>query len=328
MGELNEAIRIFGVDQVKDSLKRGGREFDSEEDLQDEARDLADFLNSFGPTVEIFRAVHAKSPKQIDLDKLGNHWTHSEHKALDFARHELKKPWFLISAKVKHSDIDWAQTLFQNVHHPHEEELYVLKKVLNPQIKLIEGADLREYFGSLMLPDREHNYKVLQGIEEKLNLNVNQFVSAVSDVAKSLGFEKPGKAYFQCDAFSQAVRAVGESLGLPVKLYRADVQFRKTEGEIKQHEWIGHIFLKIGNMFYDFTARQFDPKSEFPLMMKTLDARYKNANAVPERMVGVDDDSAFYVQKLEKAFSRIAKEELGEWGIPATGFYSDKFNKI
>lgn len=124
-----KTIEVFTASQVADSLKRGGREFESEDDLETEAQELAEFLNSFPHVINVYRVVHADSEDDVDADlHIGEHWTHTDRKAIEFARDNLKKPWFLISGKVRHGDVDWAQTLFQNVHHPHEEEIHVRKK--------------------------------------------------------------------------------------------------------------------------------------------------------------------------------------------------------
>lgn len=134
-------------------------------------------------------------------------------------------------------------------------------------------------------------------------LSLDQFISIVTQVAVKFGFNNPKKAYWQCNDFSQAVLAIGRYLGLPgMRLYGAMVQFRKPEGEIRQNQWVRHVFLKIGNMFYDWTARQFMPKSEFPYVTKSLDADYRMPNSLPDSHIVLDDESVFYYDKLHSAF--------------------------
>ncbi|MBK9390508.1 MAG: ParB-like nuclease domain-containing protein [Bacteroidetes bacterium] len=142
---ITEAKKVFTTKQVSNALKIAGRDFEDEDALNDEAKDLADFMNSFGSKIEVFRVVHAKSKDEVNLDRMGAHWTHSKAKALEFARHNLAKPWFLIAGDVSSKDVDWAQTLFQNAHHPYEEELHIpsfakVKNVTVTPLKSLQEA--------------------------------------------------------------------------------------------------------------------------------------------------------------------------------------------
>lgn len=132
---------IFNLSQISSALKRNGREFEEPEDLLSEAKELQAFFDLFplGTNVKLFRVLHAKNESEIDRENLGNHWTHSEHKAKEFAADNLSKPWFLIECIVEHDAVDWAQTLSQNIHHPYEEELYLhsYRGVKNLKIKKI-----------------------------------------------------------------------------------------------------------------------------------------------------------------------------------------------
>lgn len=110
------------------------------EEAYDHALDIMDYILSFDDeTIKVFRIISAKNKKDIDLEKLGNHWTHSKEKALEFARQtNLKKPWYLFSATINRKDVDWSTTVWQMVHHSWEEEIFIVgNKLKNLKTALV-----------------------------------------------------------------------------------------------------------------------------------------------------------------------------------------------
>lgn len=118
----------FKVNDIVKQLKTAGRDLGDDEDFAYEAQEIIDFIESFPPKITVYRTIHLESGEKIDLVKIGNHWTYSKEKAIEFARNNLERPYTLIRATVDRSKVDWGQTLFQNIHHPHEEELFIFGK--------------------------------------------------------------------------------------------------------------------------------------------------------------------------------------------------------
>lgn len=108
-------------------LLESRREMDSYESLN-EARELIKYVKSFGTIVDVFRVISVKKKSDINLDKLGNHWTTSKEKAREFAinnQRNVPKPWYLLSGTINKRFIDWDRTMDQLINVPWEDELYI-----------------------------------------------------------------------------------------------------------------------------------------------------------------------------------------------------------
>lgn len=136
--------------------------------------------------------------------------------------------------------------------------------------------------------------------ESAAQMPLDQFIRIVTRLAADQGFDDPDKAYWQCTDFSYAVWEAAWMLGLPAELWSAEAEFQHDLNEIKKGERIAHNFLKLGDKFYDFTGRQADPHSPFPLVSRKIP--YAGAarsleleNSASSSGIG---ESKFYLDKL------------------------------
>jgi hypothetical protein len=89
---------------------------------------------------------------------------------------------------------------------------------------------------------------------------------------------------------------MGRGFKLPVEEWSCGIVFKHNIKESKKGEKVGHSYLKIGDRFYDFTARQADPDCPFPVVRTTPYPGSTRSTKEPE----LRDD--FWYQKLWKAF--------------------------
>lgn len=104
------------------------------------AKELIDIFEGLGDPVHLYRVVHAESQEQIDMEMLGEHWSWDRKTALEFAGYNLQKPWFMIEAKIKRSEIDWGSTLRAQMAHPYEREIFIPYPA-RPSVSTIQRVD-------------------------------------------------------------------------------------------------------------------------------------------------------------------------------------------
>lgn len=138
-------------------------------------------------------------------------------------------------------------------------------------------------------------------------MSLKQFLEIVTTVADEHGFAFPEKAYFQCSDFSFAVAIMAREQGIPCELYSAKLVSKVDHDEVKKGDTFAHTFLKFGDRFYDFTARQVDPEIPFPHVFKQ-DPQYKNVTAI-KTPSGTDDGSEFYYKALWDQIHKDASAE-------------------
>ena len=140
---------------------------------------------------------------------------------------------------------------------------------------------------------------VVLGFTAKVN-DIGDFVATVTTVAKNAKFENPENAYWMCGEFSNSVAKIGRDFGVPIELWAGDLLYKQSIKAINKGTVVpDHMYLKIGDAFYDFTARQADPKSTFPKVgNKPLYPNSHKINRDPE----LRDD--FWYEKLWKALDR------------------------
>jgi len=91
---------------------------------REDALDMIARFTDLPDPIPIFRVIHAKSEKDIKLDRLGNHWAWVKKSALSFASHNISgKPWFLLTAEIPKAKVDWPTTLRKQFHFPEENEI-------------------------------------------------------------------------------------------------------------------------------------------------------------------------------------------------------------
>jgi oligoribonuclease (3'-5' exoribonuclease)/8-oxo-dGTP pyrophosphatase MutT (NUDIX family) len=142
---------------------------------------------------------------------------------------------------------------------------------------------------------------------EGAKIPLKKFMDAVERVADTANFAFPENAYWQCSDFSNAVALMAQELLLPVELYSAEVTFKDSIKEVEAGDIISHRFLKVGDNFVDFTARQADSQAEFPYIFKN-DPSYQDIKkqSIPAEL---DDGSAFWHEKLAVALGLKSKTE-------------------
>lgn len=125
----------------------------------------------------------------------------------------------------------------------------------------------------------------------------------ITQVAKQAGFEDPTIAFWQCHAFSAAVVVLANELGVNWELYSMEIRYpddisylgNSTAQDLKgQTE--GHTAILINNKIYDFTMRQFDPKSAWPHISTKANPIYSNRKVIKAEL---DEDSEFWYDKLK-----------------------------
>jgi hypothetical protein len=146
------------------------------------------------------------------------------------------------------------------------------------------------------------NKDVVERVMLKFSLNaldekINNFVENVTKVARQSNFSNPEYAYWMCNDFSVGVFKLGKDMGIPVELWSGKITFQHSIKEMSKGDIEGHTYLKIGSVFYDFTARQADPKAKFPLVGKEpLYPKSKKQNRL-------DASDEFWYEKLKDNFS-------------------------
>lgn len=147
--------------------------------------------------------------------------------------------------------------------------------------------------------------------EYESDMSEHDFIDLVTDVADDFEFDRPEMAYWQCTDFSVAVWEAANLLGLAAELWHAPVRYKHNLKEVKRGEEVGHTFLKIGNKFYDFTARQADPAAEFPLITgKAPYPKSKHATELEKSYGGDPSGPGFYLKEIW----RRVNEKLGVEG--------------
>lgn len=145
--------------------------------------------------------------------------------------------------------------------------------------------------------------------EVETEMSENEFIDLVSDVADDLNFDDPGMAYWQCTDFSAGVFQAADMLGLKCEIWSTVIKFKHSIKEVEEGDEIGHTFLKIGNKFCDFTARQGDPESEFPLITGTVPYPKSKRNRVLEKSYRDHGTDNFYLQKIWDAVNEFFGED-------------------
>lgn len=180
-------------------------------------------------------------------------------------------------------------------------------------------------------PGRAWCNKVMRQMEaadrKKASANIagisrDQLYHAAVKVADYFGFDDGEIAFWQCNAYSQAVAKVAKYLGIRgVKLVRVMAKYQHPTGDIDLEKEYRHMLLKFGQNYVDFTIRQLDPHSQFPYNSTRLPKYMKK----PEAFETEDSPgSRAYIEDILKELG--LDEELADsvseaWMDPVSKYY-------
>lgn len=104
--------------------------FNSEEEAYDELRDKVEEWKKMPNPVKLYRVVGLTSEGDIDLDRLGEHWTQYDWlldgdmlMSIGSENWEDDMEPYVVEAMVPLSEIDIPQTIIQNLSFPNEHEI-------------------------------------------------------------------------------------------------------------------------------------------------------------------------------------------------------------
>lgn len=124
-------------------------------ELNDYIDNLFNKIKSIEDTVDVQRIIFIENKKEINSLALGNHWVDSDFYFTDdfvnYLKYEcngeeiLGKP-YLLTATFNVSSIDAENTIYQNLHNPSEEEIFIKDMSKPVGVCMIQG------FGKNQLP--------------------------------------------------------------------------------------------------------------------------------------------------------------------------------
>lgn len=127
-------------------------------------------------------------------------------------------------------------------------------------------------------------------------VSTKQLVDAMVKVATDAKFDDADHAFWQCHDFSVAVYLVAKLHNIEVSVYSCSMVTKLDHDGVDIGDSLKHSYLKVDNLYYDMTLRQFDPNTPFP---------YITNNPHPNSVLKVgglssDDGTIFWEKKIEE----------------------------
>lgn len=83
--------------------------FDSKESAESHADSIIQQLDALPNPIPVYRAIKAKSEKDIDFEYPGESWSHDKESAYNFGRRNGSN--FMLTAEINKEDVNWAGTI-------------------------------------------------------------------------------------------------------------------------------------------------------------------------------------------------------------------------
>lgn len=102
-----------------------------------------------------------------------------------------------------------------------------------------------------------------------------EFIAKATEIALEHGFDDPENAFWQCNVFSQAVLQAAYDYDIEdLTLILVEAEYQANVGDVDAGYTGGHVLVKLGDTYYDWTIRQIDPEAKFPYKSKKLPKYY------------------------------------------------------
>jgi len=125
------------ISDLKDTLEM--MDF-SGEDIDSELKNLIDYIESLPEKITLYRILKADSKEDIDLEELGSHYSPKKEDLLSSHSYVtgIGDDTFLVTVIADKSQIDFFQTIHNNILYPNEQEVTLKKKGKGVKIKSVK----------------------------------------------------------------------------------------------------------------------------------------------------------------------------------------------
>jgi hypothetical protein len=112
----------------------------SGEDIDSELKNLIDYIESLPEKITLYRILKADSKEDIDLEELGSHYSPNKKDLLSSHSYVtgIGDDTFLVTVIADKSQIDFFQTIHNNILYPNEQEVTLKNKGKGVKIKSVK----------------------------------------------------------------------------------------------------------------------------------------------------------------------------------------------
>ncbi len=112
----------------------------SGEDIDSELKNLINYIESLPGKITLYRILKADSQEDIDLEELGSHYSPNKEDLLSSHSYVtgIGDDTFLVTVIADKSQIDFFQTIHNNILYPNEQEVTLKKKGKGVKIKSVK----------------------------------------------------------------------------------------------------------------------------------------------------------------------------------------------
>lgn len=110
--------------------------FHDEESAQEHLEDIIKNFNNLPDPVRLYRIIFLSKKSDLNRDELGSHYVLNKQKLIrdhydkmlyDYSKFENSKP-YILTVECNKSQIDFDETISNNLMYPHEEEITLKNK--------------------------------------------------------------------------------------------------------------------------------------------------------------------------------------------------------
>jgi len=125
------------ISYLKDTLETMGF---SGEDINIELENLIYHIKNISETITLYRILKVDSKKDIDLDELGSHYSTNKEDLLSSHYYVtgIGEGTFLVTVETDKGQIDFFETIYNNILYPNEQEVTLKDKGRGVKIKSIK----------------------------------------------------------------------------------------------------------------------------------------------------------------------------------------------